>query len=52
MKYPNSGFYLIRHPNDLKRMNKDITFAEEKNQKEEHDNELWKVSFDLYFSKC
>ena len=38
MKDPNIGFYLIRHPNDLK-------CVEEKNQKEECDNELWKVAF-------
>ena len=40
VKDPNSGVYFERHPNDLKRVNKDITFNEEKNQKEEYDNEL------------
>ena len=32
---------------DLKRVNKGITFNEEKNQKEEYDNELWKATFDF-----
>ena len=31
VKDPNSGVYLKRHPNDLKRLNKDITFDVEKN---------------------
>ena len=30
MKDPNSGAYFKRHPNDLKRVNKDITINEEK----------------------
>ena len=46
VKDPNSGFYLKRHLIDLKSVNKDITFGEEKNQKEEHDNELRKSAFD------
>ena len=33
-------------PSDLKHLNKDITFNEEKNQKEEYDGELWKAAFD------
>ena len=40
VKDPNSGVYSEKHLNDLKRVNKDITFNEEKNQKEEYDNEL------------
>ena len=46
VKDPSGGFYLIRHPIDLKRVNRDITFDEDKNQKEEYDNELWKGAFD------
>ena len=46
VKDPNSGVYFKRHPNDLKRTNKDITFNDEKNQQEEYDNELWKATFD------
>ena len=42
VKDPNSGFYLIRHPN-LKRVDNDITFDEEKNQNEGYDNELLTV---------
>ena len=45
-KNPNNGVYLKRHPNDLKRVNKGITFDKEKNQKEEYDNELWEGAFD------
>ena len=32
---------------DLKLVNKGKTFNEEKNQKEEYDNELWKATFDF-----
>ena len=46
----NSGVYFKKHPNDLKRVNKDITFNEEKNRKEEYDNELWKAAF-YYISR-
>ena len=35
-----------RHPRDLKHVNKDITFDKERIQKEEYNNELWKVAFD------
>ena len=45
VKDRNSSVYFKKHPNDLKRVNKDITFNEEKNQKEEYDNELWKAAF-------
>ena len=45
VKDPNIGFYLIRHPNDLKCVNKEVTFEEGKSQKEECDNELWKKAF-------
>ena len=33
VKNPNSGVCFKRHPNDLKRVNKDITFNEEKKSK-------------------
>ena len=46
VKDPNSSIYFKRHPNDLKRVNKDITFNVEKNQKGESDNELGKAAFD------
>ena len=46
MKDPNGGVYCKKHPNDLKCVNKDIIFHVEKNQKEEHDSELWKAIFD------
>ena len=46
VKDPNSSIYLKRHPNDLKRVKKDITFNVEKNQKGEYDNELGKAAFD------
>ena len=45
VKDPNSGFYLIRHPN-LKRVDNDITFDEEKNRNEGYDNELRKGAVD------
>ena len=50
VKDRNSGAYFKKHPNDLKRVDKDITFNEEKNQKEECDNELWKAAF-YYISR-
>ena len=34
VKDPTNGVYLKRHPNDSKRVNKYITFDEEKNQKD------------------
>ena len=41
---------LVKDPNSgkcqLKGINKDITFNEDKNQKEECDSELWKAAFD------
>ena len=46
VKDQHSDVYVKRHPKDLKRVNKDITCNEEKNQKEEYDNELWKTAFD------
>ena len=46
MKDPNNGFYLIRHWNDFKCVNKDIAFDEEKHKNYEYDNELWKGAFD------
>ena len=45
MKDPSIGFYLIRQPNDSKCVNKEVTLGEGKSQKEECDNELWKVAF-------
>ena len=55
VKDPNSGVYLKRHPNDLKRLNKDITFDEEKNKKQEYEMSCGKqlliiFCFILYFA--
>ena len=52
VKDPNSVVYFKRHHKDLERVNKNITFNEEKNKKRRIWKWVVKSSFWLYFSKC